>query len=94
MKLNEHLARQQFYRQNGLPIELNSIIEGIIRDEQLKKNAFYQKVYDNLKDIDRQHENFAFSHQMLNLLEQEKEKYLNDLKEKEIQEILDREIKE
>ncbi len=60
-------------------------MEGIIRDEQLKKDAFYQSVYDNLRDIDRrQHENFAFSHQMLNLLEQEKE----------IQEILDREIKE
>jgi hypothetical protein len=90
VKLNHYLGRQQFYRQNNLPVELNLMIEneiknsyqnqrqrityGIVED---KKDDYEQECLNNIEQVKRE----------LRILEVQQQ-------EIEIQRILDKEIED
>ena len=96
--ISEYLACKQFYSQNKLPVELNLIIEEIIAADYT--HPLQQLAYNNKELVERDQKrqeylkDIADCQKHINDLEKEEKEYLANLKEKEIEEILAKEIKE
>jgi hypothetical protein len=88
--ISEYLGRKQFYRQNGLPVELNLMIE-----EAVVNDLYIREIQqDNYKRIVGY---FKEKAGYLNEIEQAQQEIKEEEKqeqEKEVQELLAKEIKE
>ncbi len=86
--VKEYLARKQFYRQNNLPVELNLIIEEIIAESftSLQKDN-HERMFGNDK------QSFYYLKEIYQA-QQEIEQIKKSRKEQEIQELLQKEIKD
>lgn len=113
--IREYLGRKQFYSQNGLPVELNLIIEEMVAADYT--HPLQQLAYKELVERDKKRKEYlkeiANCQEHINDLEKEEKEYIANLqealktkmpgiqewqekvrKEKEIKDILAKEIKE
>ena len=81
--VKEYLARQQFYWQNNLPVELNLIIEEMVASDytHFSQQNNYKRLVDYDKERNQRLANLARFQDYLKNLEQEKENYLINIQE-------------
>ena len=81
--IKEYLARKQFYRQNGLPVELNMIIEEMVATDYTRscQQTNHKKLVGYEKEKNKHLENISRFQEYIKNYEQEKEKYLTNIQE-------------